>query len=138
MRIEFLNLGSCLPSGLVWVVGRSQLNGSGQAGVDSRVTRRVGSVDGSVRFWQGILVQRVDLVQRSVKPNDRLLPPRDFPSLLQLFQHLSTFLFPSSSTLDRPTLFTSNGSSLQVYDLVGNFSRGMLGLQQSTCRFPLV
>ena len=50
-RIGFLNLGSCLPLGLVWVVGHSQLDGLGRAGVDFRVTRRVGSIDGSVLFW---------------------------------------------------------------------------------------
>ena len=122
-RIGSLNLGSCLPSGLVWVVSRSQLDGSGRASVDFWITRRVGSVDGSVRFWQGGLVQWVDLVPQSVKSSDQLLPPLDFPSLLQLVRHLPTFLFSSSSTLDCLTLFTSNGSSLQAYGLGGIFSR---------------
>ena len=76
-----------------------------------------------MRFWQGGLVQWVDLVQRSVKSGDQLLPPLDFPLLLQLVRHLPTFLFPSSSTLDCLTLFTSNGSSLQAYGFVGIFSR---------------
>ena len=50
MRIGSQNLESCLPSGLIWIVGRMQLDGSGQAGVGFWVTRRVGSVDESVWF----------------------------------------------------------------------------------------